>query len=384
MTVTEAIRYGTKAAFGILILSLVVGQAVSQPVGFSYVETGSMAPTMDPGDGFVAVPIQISGSIQQGDVVVYEAEELHGGSLTTHRVVGETERGLITKGDANPFTDQDGREPPVKRAQIVATALQVNGHVVVIPHLGTSVEGIRSILGALQRNITAVLGTSSVLGTQGLAYLFFSVTLLWYFGRERYSNTRERAHRGSRDDGIDAHLIVGVLTVLLLLGATVAMTAPSHTQKYGIVSAEFESDSAMVIPMSTSKDVTYPVRNGGLVPVVAYLEPASEGVEIRPHETYVRGREMVNATVTLHAPPQTGYYRRYLTEHRYLAILPAPVLHSLYTVHPWLPIVVIDALIAIPFYLFGIALLGTGRIRERSKNRTLPLTTRIRRLLRAR
>lgn len=382
VTVTEAIGYGVKAAFGILILSLIVGQATSQPVGFSYVETGSMVPTMDPSDGFVAVPIQIDGSIQQGDVIVFEAEELHGGGLTTHRVVGETKRGLITKGDANPFTDQDNREPPVKQAQIVATALQVNGHVVVIPHLGTFVEGIRSILGALQRNISAVLGTSLVFDTQGFAYLFFSVTLFWYLIRERYSKTRERerAYYGSRTEGIDAHLIVGVLTVLLLLGATVAMTVPSHTQKYGIVSAEFESDSALVIPMSTSKDVTYPVQNGGLVPVVAYLEPASEGVEIRPRETYLRGREVTNATVTLHAPSQTGYYRRYLTEHRYLAVLPTPLIHALYTVHPWLPIVVIDALIGIPFYLVGVALLGTGRIRERTKNRKLPLTARIRRL----
>ncbi len=33
-----------------VVLSLVVGQALGTPAGLSYVETGSMAPTMEPGD----------------------------------------------------------------------------------------------------------------------------------------------------------------------------------------------------------------------------------------------------------------------------------------------------------------------------------------------
>ena len=47
-------------------------------------------------------------------------------------------------------------------------------------------------------------------------------------------------------------------------------------------------------------------------------------------------------------------------EHRYLAVLPTPVLRALYTVHPWAPIVVIDTLLGGGFYLLGIAFVGTG------------------------
>ncbi|MFC7138101.1 S26 family signal peptidase [Halobaculum litoreum] len=64
-----------------------VGQALGQPVLVSYVETGSMAPTLAPGDGFVAVPAAVAGQVEAGDVVTFRAESVGGGGLTTHRVV---------------------------------------------------------------------------------------------------------------------------------------------------------------------------------------------------------------------------------------------------------------------------------------------------------
>ena len=86
--------------------------------------------------------------------------------------------------------------------------------------------------------------------------------------------------------------------------------------------------------------------------------------------------------MTLHAPPETGYYRRYLVEHRYLAVLPQSVIDALYALHPWAPIVAINALLAVPFYVVGIKLVGRGRIRERSRSRDLSLSTRLRQAIR--
>ncbi|RLM89215.1 signal peptidase I [Halobellus sp. Atlit-38R] len=367
----------------ILALSLVSGSVLGQPILLSYVETGSMSPTLEPGEGFVAIPTQFDNSIREGDVIIFKAEEIQGGGLTTHRVVERTENSYITKGDANPFTDQDSSEPPVRRAQIVAQALQMNGEVVAIPHLGKVVEGTQMVLTTTQRHLAGLLGTRSLLGAQGFAYVFFFVTLIWYIlGEWRSSNTQRADREGSRMTGANVRLVVGALALLLLLGATAAMVGPSETQKHEIVSSEFESNRPTVIPAGESNDVIYPVSNGGLVPVTVYLVSASNGVKIQPHQTYVRGRTVVNATVTLHAPDETGYYRRFVTEHRYLAILPTSVIDSLYRIHPWAPIVAIDALIGIPFYIFGITLLGTGRIRNRSRSRDLSTLTRIRRAIR--
>jgi len=92
MTTASLLKRGL--GFG---LALVVGpdrrQLLGQPILLGYVATGSMEPTMDAGDGFVSVPSAVTGDVEEGDVVVYQARELHDGGLTTHRVVGETEEG---------------------------------------------------------------------------------------------------------------------------------------------------------------------------------------------------------------------------------------------------------------------------------------------------
>ena len=161
-----------------------------------------------------------------------------------------------------------------------------------------------------------------------------------------------------------------------------AMVLPAGTQQYGVVSAEFDSERPNVIPTGESKSQRYAVGNGGFLPVVTYLEPASEGVDVGSQELYVEGKSVANATVTLHAPPETGHYRRFVVEHRYLAVLPQPVIRGLYQIHPWAPLVIINAMIAVPFYLVGTALAGSGRIRDRSRDSKRSIPGRIRSLLR--
>lgn len=367
-TVSTALQVGA-----ILVLaSPLLGQALGMPVLLSYVETGSMNPTLSPGDGFVAVPAQLAGPVEEGDVVVFEAKKIQGGGLTTHRVVDETDRGFITRGDANPFTDQDGGEPPVKRAQVLAVALQFGGTVISVPHVGTLTTGVSKALSTVQQSLAAALGTRSVLGTQGLAYLFFAVSMVYLVvGEYRDDGTEERKtdRRRNRDDGLDERLIVAAFALLVVVTATLAMVVPAGTQEYGVVSAEFDSERPTVIPVGTTGTVEYVAHNGGLVPVRVYLEPASEGVSVDPGRVRVSSGETVRADVRLSAPPETGYYRRYLVEHRYLAVLPASVTDALYEFHPWAPLLVVDAVVGGTFLLLGTLPLGGRRMRSRSRSR---------------
>jgi signal peptidase len=365
----------------VVVLSLVVGQVLGQPVLLSYVETGSMEPTLEPGDGFVAVPTA-DDDVEEGDVVVFHAKEVDGGGLTTHRVVDETEEGYVTKGDANPVTDQDGDEPPVKDEQVVATALRVNGEVVVVPGVGTVVEAVQGALTAVQRRLAVLFGTRSVLGIQGLAYLFFVASLLVYAVSEYRDGERaDRERTRTRETGTDSRLVVGAFAALIVLAATAAMVVPAGPQEYGVVSAEFDSDNPQVVPTGESGERRYVVANGGAVPVVTVLEPGSDAVDVRPRTTTVDGGERVNATVTVDAPPETGFYRRYVVEHRYLAVLPTGVLLALHGVHPWLPVLAVDALLGVPFYLVGVTVAGRGRVRVRARERPVSAAARLRRAL---
>lgn len=370
--VRKAVEITLEVVVVVLVVALVAGQLLGQPILLSYVTTNSMEPTLDPGDGFVAIPASLAGEIEEGDVITFRAETLHGGGLTTHRVADVTDRGFVTKGDNNPFTDQDDEEPPVKRTQVVAVVWQPGGAVLSIPFVGTAVGGIQSALSTTQRTLAAMLGTRSLLGVQGLAYLLFALSVIAY-AVDLYLNgggeRRERGRDRSRDDGTSTRLIVAGFALLIVAGATAAMVVPAGSQQFGTVAAESDAPGPRVIETGTSESVSYPVGNGGVVPVIVFLESGSDGLAVEPGTFAVPGRTAVNATLTITAPPETGYYRQYLVQHRYLAILPRSTITTLYGVHPWLPLVVIDLLLGGSFYLVGTALVGTGRIRTRERDR---------------
>ena len=155
MNLRSTVGSGVIAMLVVVVLAMLVGQQIGQPILLGFVVTGSMSPTLEPGDGFIAVPPSLADEVEQGDVVTFNARQLQGGGLTTHRIVGETEEGYITRGDANPFTDQDSNEPPVQESQIKAVALQLGGDVVAIPNLGTAAialqGGVETGVGALSR-----------------------------------------------------------------------------------------------------------------------------------------------------------------------------------------------------------------------------------------
>ncbi|UWG50543.1 Signal peptidase I [Halalkaliarchaeum sp. AArc-CO] len=377
-------EYALAVVLLVLVVSLVAGHFLGQPVLLAYVETGSMEPTLEAGDGFVAIPSAIAGEVTTGDVVAFEAEQVHGGDLTTHRVIDERSGGYITQGDANPFTDQGEGEPPVTDGQVKAVALQVNGDVVRIPHLGTGVTAVGAALDRGERFLAGFFGTPR-LGDQQLAYLLFGFGVLIYAvslatdrsGRRDRADSRSRSR--SRAGVLDPRLLVIVFTVLIMVAATAAMVLPAGTQSYGIVSTEGDSANPTIVPMGESDEMTFVRHNGGQLPVVSYMEPASEGVEVEPHVSHMSANETVNATITFHAPPETGYYMRSVTEYRYLLVLPAPVIHGLYAVHPWLPYVAVNAVIGGAIAIPGLLLVGPGelRLRTRSRNRRGGVLTRL-------
>lgn len=368
--IRDTLTYAAGVLLFVLLAAMVVGQLYGIPVGLSYVETGSMEPTLDAGDGFVAVPAEVAGPVEEGDVVTFEAEQLHGGGLTTHRVVGETEGGYVTRGDANPFTDQDGDEPPVAEGQIRAKALQLNGELVVIPHLGAALTGLGSAVESLQFRIAGLLGTSAVVGTQGLGYLLGGVAVLAYvFDVVLFGDRKDRSRSRSRDSGIDPRLLVGGFALLLVLAATAAMVGPAGTERIGMVSAEFDSEQPTVVQQGASSELTYEIHNGGLLPTVSYFEAGSDRIEPNQREVSLDRGGRAEVSLTLSAPPETGYYPQYVTERRYLAILPAGTIRALYEVHPWAPLLVINGLLGGSFYLLTMTVVGRGRVRDRRPER---------------
>jgi signal peptidase len=377
-TMRNRFTMGAKRAAGLLLqlvvvvvlVALVAGQLLGQPILLSYVTTDSMEPTIDPGEGFVALPPELAGGVDEGDVVVYEAEEIEGGGLTTHRVVDETEEGYVTRGDANPFTDQDSGEPHVRDPEVVAVAWQPGGSVFTIPYLGTLVGGTQSVLESLQFRLAQLFGTRALLGLQGLGYLIFGLSVVLYIVAGRFEQPDREKRERSRTRGANPRRVMLLLTFVVVAGMTAAMVLPAGTEEYQIVSAEFESNSSDVIQQGTSESFDYQVVNEGFVSTVVMLEAEDDNIEATPEQVTVSRRSTAEANLTITAPPETGAYRTYLTERRYLGLLPTSVIEQLHGVHPWLPIAAINAFVAVPFYVVGMVLLGRGRIRSRPSRRS--------------
>jgi signal peptidase len=241
--------------------------------------------------------------------------------------------------------------------------------VLTIPFVGTAVTGIQSLLQSVQLTLARTLGTRALLGTQGLAYVMLGSSVVLYLVGGRFEDDRRRERGRTRDDGTSAYALMALLTLVVVAGVTAAMVVPAGAQEFGIVSAEFESDSPTVIQQGTTESFNYTIGNSGVVPTVVFLEATGERIDTQPRQFTIDGRSTATTEVTISAPEETGRYRAFVQQYRYLQVLPTPVIEELYRVHPWAPIAVIDAMVAVPFYLFGLWVLGSGRLRERERAR---------------
>jgi signal peptidase len=339
----------------------VLGAVFGLPMGIAYVETESMSPTLEPGDGFILIPTAVAGPPEPGDVVVFDAQELSGGGPTTHRIVGETERGYITQGDNNNVPDQVTDEPPVAQAQIAGQALNVGGRVVAIPYTGAVATAVGGVAADALQRVNVLLwrltDTSGLSATQ-FSYVLTGVLLVLY-GIESFregSGTRRIDRRHMRADGghgetpVSAHAILLLLTAVLVVATTAAMVVPGGAQQYDVVASETESP--VLVPPGEETTITHRIANSPVLPVTVFVEGA-EGVRVDRHEVGLDRGGAANISATFDVPDSIGHHRFYVVERRYIAVFPESVTQALYTQHPWLPVLVIDALVAVPYYLVG-------------------------------
>jgi signal peptidase len=339
----------------LLVATLVAGDALGQPVLVGYVETGSMAPQLQPGDGFLAVPAALT-STAVGDVVVFDAAVVNDGALTTHRVVDATPEGYVTRGDANRFTDQEGREPPVVDAQVVAEVVQVGGLVVPIPKLGVAVTGMQDLIDAVR--LVALRTTGVDVSDRRVVALAIFLCGLGAFALGRPTDGHVRTH-GTDGPGtgtqVPVRTLVAVGLVAVLVTTTAVWAVPSGPRQYDVVSADIDAPGIRVVEAGTTERAEHSVT-ARLVPTVVYLDSGSDALTVETRRLVVPAGETQTATFAVAAPVDRGYYRYYLVEHRYPAVFPERVLDGLYGVHPWTPTVAVAGLVTGAYLLVALPL----------------------------
>ena len=371
--------------FVALVALVVIGQFLGIPIGLSYVETGSMEPTLNAGDGFVSLPPFLVGGVSDGDVITFNAQEVGGGGLTTHRVVDVTPEGYITRGDANPFTDQDGDEPPVTDAQVSGVAMELGGDVIRIPALGTVIMGIQSALEGVVGGIAAIpiigqlteVSVGAVMTAIGGVILFIS--LAW---DTTTGNSRRRERTRSREGVVKFSVVLLILLALVLVPLNAAMLLPSGTMDTTITSSNSPSDDPTSIGVGESEEFEFEISNSGFMPRVVVIEPASEGVSVSPEKTQIFHGELRETTVTMSAPDETGAYIRSISERHYPLILPLSVIGFFHDIHPWVAILGLNLFVVTIVTTVLLVMFGLQPLRLRSTGRNVSLVSRVKRYLR--
>jgi len=353
------------AVLVLIALSLVVGQLLGQPLLIGYVETGSMEPTLEIGDGFIALPTIVAGEISEGDVVTFDAQSLDGGGMTTHRISEETPEGYITRGDGNPFTDQEAGEPPVQDAQIVAVALQIDGEVVVLPSLGDGATAVQGVVGSA----ATALGIGDV-GSYGIASVTTAIGVVLIVSTLLYDfiagGGRKSDRSADRTGLIHSRWLLLALIGVLLLPLMTMMIVPSDTttiQVLGVASSP-EDDPTRIMAGDT-EEFPYGVENTQVVPKVVVVDSQSTGLEFSETVVAVSHGETRELSMVVSVPDEVGAYTLTRSEHHYLHVLPAPIVVALHSIHPYVAMLTISLVVISPVIVLFLLLVGLRPISVR-------------------
>ena len=345
----------------LVVAALLVGQLLGQPILVGYVTSDSMEPTIDANDGFVAVPAAVTEDPNPGDVIVYEATD---GELVTHRVVNETADGYVTRGDANPVTDQDQGDPPVSEDRIVARAMRLGGTVLTIPALGAAAATLDAAVITAQQWVWDTTGIQ-LNGINGVATALLVISIVGYAVETVRNRHQSALDTRERIDNLDLspHQLVIAFTLVMMVGAAAAMLVPAGAQSMTLVSSQPAPDGDLIVEPGGTTETTYRITNTGFTPTVVYLE-SSEGVALKRETVVVSAKDSTAVEATLEAPEETGHFERSIYERRYIHVLPRSVIGWLYGVHPWLPYGMIVTSLGGSAYVFG-RLLVIEQIRDR-------------------
>ncbi len=106
-------------------------QALPWIFGYSHliVNSGSMETALSVDDLII---IQQNAPYGKNDIITFWQDHL----FVTHRIVDESETGLVTKGDANPIADE-----PIERSQVVGKVVGI------VPGMGSVIRMLQSPYG---------------------------------------------------------------------------------------------------------------------------------------------------------------------------------------------------------------------------------------------
>lgn len=278
---------------------LLVITPAAAPLQLSYVYSDSMEPTIERSDGYVLIR---TGDASVGDIVTFWSSER--GSYVTHRITGRSDQGFITKGDANPTTDQAAGSPYVGRDDIRGRVLTVRGTPVLVPRLGEFAQSVRTH----RAPIVGLLGSALLAG------------LL----RGRTASRPSRSVPRVRD-------VLWPVFVVAVISAVGLQFVGGHTKQVTYVALSSETDEPNRLTVGEAGTDSFTI-NQSKPPMTTHVV-STDRMTIT---NQTRNASTITVSVRIPPPTQTGVVTTTVTVNRYVTVLPTSIIHRLHGIHPLL------------------------------------------------
>lgn len=306
------------ALFGLLlaIVMLRVGANSNGAPVLTYVYSNSMEPVIKVNDAFIVWP---ASELKVGDIIMYRPLVLKAPYIT-HRIIGVSEIGYITKGDNSPFKDQDSGEPEITMDRIIGKVLSMNGQPLILPGFGNLSVAIRS---GLDDNAIYFSGI----------FLLVGITLL-LVGNKSHTVKRKPRHR------LRLHHIYKSIIIISIILVMISIYVGSRVSQVRYLVSEYPGSQGNQIAVNQPGILTMDIRNHGVVPVWTIptgIEPLS--VSSAPEYIWPKSVE----SIVLDVIPQkiTGYYQGYVQVYHYPMLLPRSWVVYLHQINPTLAMIAI-------------------------------------------
>ena len=364
----------------ILFLPVIVGGLLGTPAGLSFVETESMEPILDPGDGFILIPTQIVGEYKVGDVITFDAENFPY-DYVTHRIIGVTSEGFMTQGDNNTFADQSGtfNEPYVKREQIAGKVLAVGGNVVVIPKLGKAITFVGDAVETISRRFYSLVGIDMGNEMLGQAIVTIGILSILAIIIDAVSgaigiNKGKKRERSRKKSSTSPYSIYVIFILFIIFSSSISILSMSQHNRIDLVATEGVTNFRAVHIGETAERYLE-VGNSGFIPAHVFIDGQSGIASVEAQTFTLERGETTRVSYLVSAPDEIGYYQDYITIDVYLAIFPHSVAESLRDINRYMPIVafnIVVIVLSIPIFLYLKASLSTKeRIRKNKRAKSV-------------
>lgn len=342
------------AAVVLVTVAAAAGSTITKkPFLLSVIRSNSMYPVWERGDLVIIENLSENAPIRNGDIVFFKTKEgnLASKGWIAHRIMsGNSKEGFTTKGDANPFSDQetDRETGMIKREWIAGRAITIGESPIVIPKLG----------------FLSLWAEKYHSSPYAIPFIAIFLAILIAFGEMNSGNRRRK-----KSIELELIYILGGLTISLIVGGAmlasgqrVNLVYEVSTQSKGVLMGS--NVGLLKVGDEVSKPLSE-INNEGFFPLISVISTNDKQVALSHVNIILSKGEKINTTFKVSAQ-KPGNYRTSIRVGIFYPLLPASVIFFLAQKSYWLTLVIVSLIPGLPLLVYPF-------IDRRMRGRTLKL-----------